>query len=95
MREPLEVIAEIKGFISSQNPLRFPYQEETIVNLLNELENSLTPQPFEEPIVEEPIIGEILEVTFSEPVLIEETVVEEPIVEKAAKKTPAKKTTTK
>jgi len=96
MREPLEVIAEIKGFISSQNPYRFPYQEETIVNLLNELENSLTSQPVEEPIIEEPVIGETLEVTFSEPVLIEETVIEKtPIVEKAAKKTPAKKTTTK
>ena len=79
MREPLEVIAEIRGFISSQNPFRFPYQEETIVNLLNELENSLTPQPVveeilvvEEPIVEEPIV--------------EEVTVEEPIVEEVAVK---------
>ena len=85
MREPLEVIAEIRGFISSQNPFRFPFQEETIVNLLNELENSLTPQPVveeilvvEEPIVEEPIVEEVT---------VEETpVVEEPIVEEVAVK---------
>jgi hypothetical protein len=85
MREPLEIIGDIRGFISSNVPFRFPFQEEAILNFLAELENTLTPQPVvEEPIIEESIIGEILEVTFSEPVLIEETVIEEPIVEEVA-----------
>ena len=78
MRNPLEIIGDIRGFISSNVPFRFPFQEETMLSFLAELENTLTPQPVvEELIIEEPIIGEILEVTFSEPVLIEETVVEE------------------
>jgi hypothetical protein len=82
MREPLEIIGDIRGFISSNVPFRFPFQEEAILNFLAELENTLTLQPVvEEPIIEEPIIGEILEVTFSEPVLIKETVIEELIVE--------------
>jgi len=80
MREPIEIIAEIKGFISSQNPIRFPHQETILVNLLDELENILNPQPIEEPVVEEPIVEVV------EEVVIEETVTEEPTVEVAAPK---------
>jgi hypothetical protein len=75
MREPLEIISEIRGFISSQNPIRFPHQETILVNLLNELENTLNPQPIEEPTVE----------------MIEEPVIEEPTVEVVAPKTTRKK----
>jgi hypothetical protein len=91
MREPLEIIAEIRGFISSQNPIRFPHQEAILVDLLNELENILNPQPIEEPVVEEPIV-EVVEEVVIEEVVIEETVTEEPTVEVAApKKTTRKK----
>jgi hypothetical protein len=91
MREPLEIIGEIRGFISSNVPFRFPFQEEAMLNFLAELENTLTLQSVvEEPIIEEPIIGEILEVTFSEPVLIEETIVEEVAI-KPTNKRPRKK----
>jgi hypothetical protein len=92
MREPLEIIGEIRGFISSNVPFRFPFQEEAMLNFLAELENTLTLQPVvEEPIIEEPIIGEILEVTFSEPVLIEETIIEESAVSTVKVKRPRKK----
>jgi hypothetical protein len=92
MREPLEIIGEIKGFISSNVPFRFPFQEEAMLNFLAELENTLTPQPaVEEPVIEEPIIWEILEVTFSEPVLIEEPIVEEVAVSTVKVKRPRKK----
>jgi hypothetical protein len=97
MRESLEIITEIRGFISSQNPMRFPHQETILVNLLNELENILNPQPIEEPVVEEPVVEEpIVEevVIIEEPVIeevVEETVTEEPIVEVVA----PKKTTTR
>ena len=91
MREPLEIIGDIRGFISSNVPFRFPFQEEAMLGLLAELENILTPQPaVEEPVIEEPIIGEILEVTFSEPVLIEEPIVEEVAI-KPTNKRPRKK----
>ena len=87
MREPLEIIAEIRGFISSQNPMRFPHQETILVDLLNELENTLNPQPIveevviiEEPVVEEPIIE-----------VVEETVTEEPTVEVVAPKATTRK----
>ena len=59
MREPLEIISEIRGFIASQNPLRFPHQEKTILDLLAELENTLTPV-IEEPIIEEPVVEEVV-----------------------------------
>jgi hypothetical protein len=92
MNNPLEIINGIKGFISSNNPFRFPHLEETMLGLLAELENTLTPQPaVEEPVIEEPIIGEILEVTFSEPVLIEEPIVEEVAVSTVKVKRPRKK----
>ena len=88
MREPLEIIAGIRNFISSQNPMRFPHQEAILVDLLNELENTLYPQPIveevviiEEPVVEEPIIETVVE-----EVVVEETVTEEPTVEVVAPK---------
>jgi len=94
MREPLEIIAEIRGFISSQNPIRFPHQEAILVDLLNELENILNPQPIEEPVVEESIIEvsiDIVEQPIVESITIE-TTIEEPTVEVAApKKTTRKK----
>jgi hypothetical protein len=96
MRESLEIIAGIRDFISSQNPMRFPHQEAILVDLLNELENILNPQPIEEPVIEEPVVEEpvieepIVEVV--EEVVVEETVTEEPTVEVAApKKTTRKK----
>ena len=86
MREPLEIITGIRDFISSQNPMRFPHQEAILVDLLNELETTLTPQPIEEPVIEEPIVEVV------EEVVIKETVTEEPTVEVAApKKTTRKK----
>ena len=78
MKKPLEIISEIRGFIASQNPLRFPYQEETILNLLAELEDTLPPVT-EEPIIEEPIL--------EEPV-VEEPILEEPVVEEVVVKAP-------
>ena len=103
MREPIEIIAEIRGFISSQNPMRFPHQKTILVNLLDELENLLNPQPVEEPVVEEPIV-EIVEEPTEEHVediseslsnilsLLETGATEEPIVEVV---TPKKTTTRK
>lgn len=80
MREPLEIIASIKDFISSQNPLRFPHQETILVDLLNELENTLNPQPIEEPIVE--VVEEQIVLMKNEEGIFEEfTVNEEPVVE--------------
>ena len=93
MREPLEIISEIRGFISSQNPIRFPHQETILVNLLNELENTLNPQPIEEPTVE--VVEEVIveETVTEEPTveIIEEPVIEEPTVEVVAPKTTRKK----
>jgi hypothetical protein len=61
MREPLEIISEIRGFISSNVPFRFSHQEEAILNALAELENALIPQPVvEELIVEEPVVEEVV-----------------------------------
>ena len=99
MKEPLEIIASIKDFISSQNPLRFPHQETILVDLLNELENTLNPQPIEEPVVEEPIIEELTEEhveDISESLsnilsLLETGAVEEPIAEVVVPKTTRKK----
>jgi len=76
MREPLEIIDEIRGFISSQNPIRFPHQETILVNLLNELENTLN--PVEEVVVEE---EQIVLMKNEEGIFEEFTVNEEPVVE--------------
>ena len=96
MRSPLEIIAEIRGFISSQNPIRFPYQEEILVSLLDELENTLN--PIEEIIIEEPTeepteeftedISESLSNILS---LLETGAVEEPIAEVVAPKKRSRK----
>jgi hypothetical protein len=88
MKEPLEIITEIRSFISTQNPIRFPHQETILVNFLNELEVTLS--PIEEVIIEEPIV-EVVEETVVEEVVVEEPVTEEPIVEVVA----PKKTTTR
>jgi hypothetical protein len=69
MREPLEIIANLKHVTHwSQPNIKF---DETM-QLLNELESVLTPI-IEEPVVEEPIIEEVIE----EPV-VEEVVVKAP-----------------
>ncbi len=88
MKQPLEIISEIRGFISSQNPLRFPHQETILVNLLNELEASVS--PIEETVVEEPTV-EVVEEIIVEETVTEETVVEEPTVEVVVPKTTRKK----
>ena len=59
MRTPEQIIIEIKTFISSSKLFRFTNSEKTILNLLNELENTLSPS--EAVIEEETIIG-ILEI---------------------------------
>lgn len=97
MNKSLEIIARIRGFISSTNPFRFPHQEEIMLNVLEELENELNPQPVieETPVVEEPIVEEIVVEEVLEEPIIEEVVVEEaPVVEEVVKK-PVKKTTRK
>jgi len=97
MREPLEIIDGIRDFALSQNPFRFPHQETTFLNLLNELENTLYPQPIVEEVViiEEPAVEEVVEEvvvedptveTVVEEVVVEETVTEEPTVEVVAPK---------
>jgi hypothetical protein len=76
MREPLEIIAGIRGFISSQNPMRFPHQEAILVDLLNELENTLN--PVEEVVVE---AEQVVLMKNEEGIFEEFTVNEEPVVE--------------
>ena len=97
MKQPLEIISEIRGFISSQNPLRFPHQETSLVNLLNELEVSLS--PIEETVVEEPTVEVVKEVVIEETVteepVVEELVVEEPVVEEPTVEVVVPKTTRK
>jgi hypothetical protein len=73
MKTPEQIINEIRGFISNTNPFKFSYLEETVLNLLTELENTLSPS---KSIIEEPIIEEV----------IEETVIEEPVVAKKSTK---------
>jgi hypothetical protein len=69
MRTPEQIIIEIKTFISSSKLFRFTNSEKTILNLLNELENTLNPQP----IVEEPVVAEGMEE------IIVETIINNPI----------------
>jgi len=84
MREPLEIIANLKQVTYwSQPNIKF---DETM-QLLNELENALTPvevEPIvEKPIVEEPIVEEVIE-----EVVVEELITEEPVVEEVVVKAP-------
>jgi hypothetical protein len=81
MREPLEIIAGIRSFISNSNPFRFPFLKESMLNSLTELENALTPQPVVEEVIEEPIVEEPI---------VEKPMVEEPIEVVAPKKRPRK-----
>jgi hypothetical protein len=83
MRTPEQIIIEIKTFISSSKLFRFTNSEKTILNLLNELENTLNPQP----IVEEPVVAEQNVLIKDEDGLFEEvTFIEEPIVAKKSTK---------
>jgi len=92
MREPLEIITNIRNFIQSTNPFKFPYLESSVLDLLNELENTLTPQSIEEPVVEEtPVIEEVVAEELVVEEVVEETFTEEPTVEVVApKKRPRK-----
>jgi hypothetical protein len=81
MKTPEQIINEIKTFISTSKPFRFSGPETTVLDLLNELENTLNPQPIVEEIVVEEIVTE-------EPVVeevIEETVTEEPVAKTTKK----------
>jgi len=87
MREPLEIINELKHVTYWSQP-NMKYEE--TLNLLSELEATLFPAEeivvVEEPVIEKPIVEVV------EEVVIEETVTEEPIVEVTApKKTTRKK----
>jgi len=82
MREPLEIIADIRNYISTTNPFRFYNLETPVLDYLTELENILTPVT-EEPIIEEPIVEEVIE-----EVAVEEPITEEPVVEEVVVKTP-------
>ena len=88
MREPLEITTDIKNFISSTNPFRFPYLEESVLNLLNELETTLS--PIEEVVVveETPVVEEVVT---EEEITIEDIQAEEPVVKTAPTKTTRKK----
>jgi hypothetical protein len=76
MKTPEQIINEIKTFISTSKPFRFSGPETTVLDLLNELENTLNPQPIvEEIVIEEPVVEEV----------IEETVTEEPVAKTTKK----------
>jgi hypothetical protein len=79
MKEPLHIVAEIRGFIANHKPLRFPHQEQIILDFLNELETTLTP------VVEEPIVEEVV---VEETVVEETSIVEEVAVKEVAVKAP-------
>jgi hypothetical protein len=103
MKTPEQIINEIKTFISTSKPFRFSGPETTVLDLLNELENTLNPQPIvEEIVIEEPIVEE----TVVEAEVVEETVVEdfdmtveEPVIDEVIEETvteePVAKTTKK
>ena len=104
MRTPEQIIIEIKTFISSSKLFRFTNSEKTILNLLNELENTLSPS---EAVIEEETIMSIIEnpIEFTEPTeediksfnesvasFLEIESIEEPVVEeKVVAKRGAKK----
>jgi hypothetical protein len=93
MKEPLGIITDIKNFISSTNPFRFPYLEESVLNLLNELESTL--YPVEEVIVVEeiPVVEEVVveETVTEEEITIEDIQTEEPVAETTPKRNVKKK----
>jgi hypothetical protein len=98
MKEPLGIITDIKNFISSTNPFRFPYLEESVLNLLNELESTL--YPVEEVVVKEtPVVEEVVteeapateEVVVEEEITIEDIQIEEPVTETTPKRNVKKK----
>jgi hypothetical protein len=91
MREPLEIIAEIKGFISNNNPFRFPYLEEHMLNSLTELENTLNPQ---QPVVKEVNKKPIVEEVVTEEVIVED-IIEEFTIEDIAEEVTVKEVTGK
>ena len=88
MREPLEIIADIRNYISTTNPFRFHNLEIPVLDYLTELENTLLPVT-EEPMIEEPILEEVIieEVIVDETPIVEETV-EEPVVKEVVVKAP-------
>jgi len=81
MKTPEQIINEIKTFISTSKPFRFSGPETTVLDLLNELENTLNPQP----IVEEIVIEEIVTEESVVEEVIEETVTEEPVAKTTKK----------
>jgi len=93
MKEPLGIITDIKNFISSTNPFRFPYLEESVLNLLNELESTL--YPVEEVVVVEeiPVVEEVVveETVTEEEITIEDIQTEEPVDETTPKRNVKKK----
>lgn len=93
MREPLEIIASIRGFISNNNPFRFPYLEESMLNLLNELETTLSPAEEVVVVKETPVVEEVVveETATEEEITIEDIQTEEPVVETTPTKTTRKK----
>ena len=104
MKTPEQIINEIKNFIFSSKLFRFPNSEKTILDLLTELENTLSPS---EVVVNEETIMSIIEnpIEFTEPTeediksfnesvasFLEIESVEEPVVEEqVATKRGAKK----
>jgi len=66
MKTPEQIINEIKNFISSSKLFKFPNSEKTILDLLTELENTLSPS---EAVIEEETIMSIIEnpIEFTEP----------------------------
>ena len=95
MKTPEQIINEIKTFISTSKPFRFSGSETTVLNLLNELENTINPQPIVEEVVIEEHVEEIseslsnilslLETESIEELIVEE-VIEEPVVAKKSTK---------
>jgi hypothetical protein len=79
MKTPEQIINEIKTFISTSKPFRFSGPETTVLDLLNELENTLNPQPIVEEIVveeivtEEPVVEEVIEETVTEELVAKTT----------------------
>jgi hypothetical protein len=88
MREPLEIITNIRDYISSNNVFRFSYLKKPILNLLNELESTL--YPVEEVVVveETPVAEEAVteEIVTEEEITIEDIQTEDPVTETTPKR---------